>query len=155
MDHTLKFYNSIKLSQYVYNKQYYPNTLSICTNGSVHTFSLLHANDVSSETLQRLYSMSISCLRHWFLRVAQLHSNSWMFQYGPLYCHLSKKLLAGSLMREEKLSLKVRRQTSLLVFIFIFYTSLNVQRVSCSIVKYLYIHVSIFVDLFGPTDFLV
>lgn len=32
-DHTLKFYNSIKLSQYVYKKQYYPETLSICTNG--------------------------------------------------------------------------------------------------------------------------
>lgn len=31
--HTLKFYNSIKLSQYVYKKQYYPETLSICTNG--------------------------------------------------------------------------------------------------------------------------
>lgn len=38
------------------------------------------------------------------------------------------------------MSLKVRRQTSSLVFIFIFYISLNVQRVSCSIVKYLYIH---------------
>lgn len=33
VDHTLKFYNSIKLSQYVYKKQYYPKTLSICTNG--------------------------------------------------------------------------------------------------------------------------
>lgn len=62
-----------------------------------------------------------------------------MFQYGRLYCHLSKQLLPGSLMREQT-SLKVRRQTSSLVFIFIFYISLKVQRVSCSIVKYLYIH---------------
>lgn len=41
---------------------------------------------------------------------------------------------------ERKGHLKVKRQTSSLVFIFIFYISLNVQRVSCSIVKYLYIH---------------
>lgn len=60
-----------------------------------------------------------------------------------LYCHLSKKLLPGSLMREE-MSLKVRRQTSSLVFIFIFYISLNVQPVSCSIVS-LYTYVSIFI----------
>lgn len=83
--------------------------------------------------------MSISCLRHWFLHLAPLHSNSWMFQYGCLYCHMSKKLIPGSMMREQ-MSLILRRQTSSLVFIFIFYISLNVQRVSCSIVKYLYIH---------------
>lgn len=59
--------------------------------------------------------------------------------YGHLYCHLSKKLFPGSLMREQ-MTLKVRKKTSLLVFIFIFYISLNVQRVSCSTVKYLYIH---------------
>lgn len=56
-DHTLSsFTTQSKLSQYVYKKQYYPETLSICTNGWAHTFSLLHANDVSSENLQRLYS---------------------------------------------------------------------------------------------------
>lgn len=96
--------------------------------------------------------MSISCLRHWFLHLAQLHSTSWMFQYGRLYCHLSKKLLPGSLMREQMS--QVRRQTSSLVFIFIFYISLNVQRVSCSIVKYLYIHVYLsWLIYFVPQNF--
>lgn len=95
--------------------------------------------------------MSISCLRHWLLHLSQLHSTSWMFQHGCLYCHLSKTLLPDSLMREQ-MSLKVRRQTSSLVFIFIFYISLNVQLVSCSIVS-LYTYVSILVDLFGSTYF--
>lgn len=40
----------------------------------------------------------------------------------------------------EQMSLKVRRQTSSLVFIFLFCIRLKVQRVSCSTVKYLYIH---------------
>lgn len=49
----------------------------------------------------------------------------------------------------------MRRQTSLLVFIFVFYTSLNVQRVSCSIVKYLYIHVYLSLLIYsGPQIFL-
>lgn len=96
--------------------------------------------------------MSISCWRNLFEHPTRSHSNSWLFQYGRLYCHLSTKLFPGSLIR-EKMSLKVRRQTSSLVFIFIFYISLNVQRVSCSIVKYLYIHMYLLVDLFWSTDF--
>lgn len=97
--------------------------------------------------------MSISCLRHWFLHLAQLHSTSWMFQYGRLYCHLSTKLLPGSLTRDQ-MSLKVRRQTSSLVFIFIFYISLNVQRVSCSTVKYLYINMYLYWLIYlGPQIF--
>lgn len=74
-----------------------------------------------------------------FLHLAQLHSYSWTFQYERLYCHLSKKPSAGCSMREQ-MSPIVRRQTSLLVFIFIIYISLNVQCVKCSTVKYLYMH---------------
>lgn len=40
----------------------------------------------------------------------------------------------------EQVTLKMRKQISSLVFIFIFYISLNVQRVSCYTVNYLYIH---------------
>lgn len=54
--YTLKFYNSIKLSQHVYKKQYYPETLSICTNGWAHTFSLLHAKMMC---LVKLFSVYI------------------------------------------------------------------------------------------------
>lgn len=55
--------------KHVYTKQYYPTTPSICTNGRVHTSSLLHANDVSCEQKKSsaFVSMSISCWRHWFL----------------------------------------------------------------------------------------
>lgn len=104
--------------------------------------------------LVKLFSVNIHVhfMFDTLVRLAQLHSSSWMFQYECLYCHLSTKLLPGSLVREQ-MSLKVKRQTSSLVFIFIFYISLNVQRVSCSIVKYLYIHMSLSWLIFlGSTD---
>lgn len=85
--------------------------------------------------------MSISCVAHWPVTPARVLSSSWMFHCECLYCHLSTKLLAGSRTRALT-SLKVKRQTSTLVFIFLFYISLNVQRVRCSLVKYLCIHVS-------------
>lgn len=58
--------------KHVYTKQYYPTTPSICTNGRVHTSSLLHANDVSSEKKKQKKSsafvfMPISRWRRWFL----------------------------------------------------------------------------------------
>lgn len=96
--------------------------------------------------------MSISCLRHWFHQIL-LHSTTWMFQYGRLYCHSSRKLLPGSLMWEHR-SLKVRRQTSSLVFIFIFYISLKSTACKLLYCKVsLYTYVSILVELFGSSDF--
>lgn len=69
--------------KHVYTKQYYPATPSICTNGRVHTSSLLHANDVSSgkkkKSPQHLYSCPFHVGDIGFFRLALLHSGSWMF----------------------------------------------------------------------------
>lgn len=85
--------------KHVYTKQYYPTTLSICTNGRVHTSSLLHANDVSREkkkkkSPQHLYSCPFHVGDIGFFRLALLHSGSWMFQRGRLYCHLFEKAVS-------------------------------------------------------------
>lgn len=121
--------------------------LSVQMAEPILSLSLLHANDVSRE--QKLFVfMSISCLRHRFSSPSSVAFRyfSRRFGIGRLYCHLSKKKRKRRTVSRQtggerkKKSLKVKRQTSSLVFIFIFYISLNVQRVSCSIVKYLYIH---------------
>lgn len=89
--------------------------------------------------------MSISCSRHRLLHLTRPHSTSWAFLVWTLVLPFVYKYkernetFPGSLMREQ-MSLKVRRQTSSLVFIFLFCIRLKVQRVSCSTVKYLYIH---------------
>lgn len=68
--------------------------------------------------------------------------------------------MVGSIWKREKSQNELydRWNETLLVFIFIFYISLNVQRVSCSIVKYLYIiyaYIFIFkLTLFGLPWFL-
>lgn len=60
VDHTLKFYNSIKLSQNVYKKQYYPKTHYVSVQMAEPILSLCcMQNDVCSENLQRFYFMSI------------------------------------------------------------------------------------------------
>lgn len=120
---------------------------------SPYFLSLLHANDVSSENLQRLYS----CPFH----VWDIGFCTWPSRIPLPGCFSMDACTAICLKScyqaawwENKCHLKVRRQTSSLVFIFIFYISLNVQRVSCSTVKYLYIHMYLYwFDLFGSTDF--
>lgn len=86
-----------------------------------------------------------------------IHSMTWMFSYGRLVLPFVYfyELVPGSLTRRQT-PLEGRRQTSsLCLFIFIFSTSLKVQRVSWSIVKYLYIHICIYFGWFDSTDVLV
>lgn len=86
------------------------------------------------------------------------------FDHGDL--HLEVSILPFSFKPEwlapfgkiKKSNWTVSENKTLLVFIFIFYISLNVQRVSCSIVKYLYIlkciSISFELTLFGSQRFL-
>lgn len=91
--------------KHVYTKQYYPATPSICTNGPVHTSSLLHANDVSCEKRKKVLSICI----HVHFTLETLVSSAWPFCILDPGCFnvdactaiCSKKPLAGGPWKEN------------------------------------------------------
>lgn len=110
-----------------------------CTNcdGWAQSFSLLHADDVSSETQPFL-----SCpFRLWVIAYC-----TWPYciplpeiQEGPVWNPVLPLVKVWPVSPIRKQMSQSEPWRSSLVFIFIFYIRLNVQRVSCSVVKYLYI----------------